>query len=82
MLRAMVTIGSNGRFVIPAELRRALGVGEGDTLLVRVAGGEIRISTPEAAIRRAQAAVRRFVPPDRSLVDELVDERREAAKRE
>lgn len=82
MLKAMVTIGSNGRFVIPAEFRRALGIGEGDTLLVRMDGDELRISTPEAAIARAQAAVRRYVTPDRSLADELIVERRDAAKRE
>ena len=34
------------------------------------------------AIRRAQEIVRRYVPPGRSLVDELIRERREEAQRE
>ncbi len=82
MLRTMVTIGSNGRFVIPAEFRAALGVAQGDKLLLRMDGDELRLSTPEAAIARAQAAVRRYVPLERSLVDELIEERRRAVERE
>ena len=77
-----VKLGSNGRVVIPAELRRALGVKEGDELLLRCSGGELRITTPRAAIRRAQELVRRYLPADVSLVDELIDERREAAEQE
>jgi hypothetical protein len=35
-----------------------------------------------ASVRRAQAIVRRFIPPGVSLVDELIAERRAEAKRE
>lgn len=59
-----------------------LGVEEGDELLVRVIDGELRITTPLAGIVRAQHIVRRFVPADHSLVDELASERREAAAKE
>lgn len=72
-----VKIGSNGRFVIPAEARRALGVGAGEELLVRYIDGELRISTPRAAILQAQALVRRYVPEGVSLADELLQERRD-----
>lgn len=78
----MVKIGANGRFVIPAEFRNHLQVKDGDELLVRLVDDELRISTPEVAIRRAQEIVRRHVPVDRSLVDELISERRDAAARE
>jgi len=78
----MVKIGTNGRLVIPANLRKVLGVEEGDELLARIVDGELRITTPAAAIKRAQAIVRRYVPTDHSLVDELIKERREAAARE
>jgi antitoxin PrlF len=78
----MVRIGSNGRFVIPSEVRRMLGVEEGDELLVRVVDDEIRITTPEAAIARAQRIVRRYVPAHHSLVDELISERCEEGTQE
>ncbi len=43
-----------------------------------------REPTPEQweAIRRAQAIIRRYIPDDVSLVDELIAERRAAAERE
>ena len=77
-----VRIGSSGRLVIPAHLRKALGVKQGDELLVRVVDGELRLTTPALAIKRAQEMVRRYVPPDRSLADELLRERRQASAEE
>lgn len=74
-----VRIGSNGRFVIPAAFRKALGVGEGDELLVRMEGGDLRITSVESAISHAQELIRRYVPEGTRLVDELISERREAA---
>jgi antitoxin PrlF len=82
MTRTMVRVGSNGRFVIPSEVRKMLGLEEGDELLVRVVDDEIRITTPEAAIARAQRIVRRHVAAHHSLVDELISERREEATEE
>ena len=75
-------MGSNGRTVIPARIRRALGISDGTDLVLRVVDDEVRITTVEAAVRRAQALVRRYVPADRSLVDELIAERRNQARRE
>jgi AbrB family looped-hinge helix DNA binding protein len=73
-------IGQGGRIVIPADLRKALGVGVGDELLLRVEDGELRAATRRAALKKAQAVVRRFVPEGVRLSDELIaDRRREAA---
>lgn len=78
----LVRLGSNGRFVLPVDVRRALDVRDGDVLVVRVVGEEVRLSTPAAAVREAQRRVRRYVAAGRSLADELVAERRAAAVRE
>lgn len=75
-------ITSGGRIVIPAELRRALGVQEGDELLIRIEGQELRIYTPAEAIRQAQERLRRHIPAGRSLSDELILERRAETARE
>ena len=40
---------------------------------------ESGVVTIQKAIQRAQAIVRRYVPKDRSLVDELIRERRQVA---
>jgi AbrB family looped-hinge helix DNA binding protein len=79
---ANVRMGPDGRIVIPAPFREALGLREGDTLLASLTGDEIHLLTIPAAVRRAQAIVRRFVPEGVSLVDELIAERRREAERE
>jgi bifunctional DNA-binding transcriptional regulator/antitoxin component of YhaV-PrlF toxin-antitoxin module len=68
--------------VIPAEFRRELGVNTGDEVVMHLEDGELRIVTLERAIRRAQELVRRYVPEGRSLVAELLAERRREAERE
>jgi len=75
-------IAAGGRIVIPAAARRAAGLNVGDEVVVRVEDGEIRIMSLRCAISRSQAIVRRYIPAERSLVDELIAERREESKRE
>ncbi len=78
----MVSLGQNGRLVIPAPFRRALGIEAGDELVLSLDEGQLRISTREQAIARAQAGVRQRVRGDVSLVDELIKERRVEARTE
>lgn len=83
LMPVWVRLGPDGRIGIPAALRDALGLKEGEPLLVEIGGdGEIHLLTRMAAIRRSQAFVRQFVPEGVSLVDELLEERRREATRE
>jgi AbrB family looped-hinge helix DNA binding protein len=75
-------LGPDGRVVIPAAFRAALGLSEGDTLIASIADGELNLLTVRAAMRRAQAIVRQFVPEGVSLVDELLEDRRREVERE
>lgn len=75
-------VNENGRLVIPAEFRRALGIRPGDEIILTWKDDEIRITTMKKRIERAQRHVRQYVKPGVSLVDELIAERREAAQRE
>ena len=75
-------IAEGGRLVIPAELRRELGLEIGDEVIVRVEDNELRILTRSEAVKRAQGLVRRRIKGSRSLVDELRAERHAEAKRE
>jgi AbrB family looped-hinge helix DNA binding protein len=77
-----VQINENGRVVIPAAFRRALGIQSGDTVIMRMEKDELRITTPRQRLARAQQLVRKHVAQSRSLADELIAERREAAQRE
>jgi AbrB family looped-hinge helix DNA binding protein len=75
-------LGEGGRLVIPAEIRKMLGLSVGDSVLLRVEDGELHVITSEQAWNRAQGIVRRFVPPGESLVEELIADRRGEAARE
>jgi AbrB family looped-hinge helix DNA binding protein len=77
-----LVVGRGGRIVIPARYREALGVDEGDELIVRFADGEFHLTTPSHALRRAQRMLRSHLRADRSLADELIAERRLEAERE
>jgi AbrB family looped-hinge helix DNA binding protein len=73
-------VNENGRVVIPASFRKALGIRAGDEVILRMEDDELRITTMKHRIERAQRLVRKYVKPGTSLVDELIAERREAAK--
>jgi AbrB family looped-hinge helix DNA binding protein len=75
------TIAANGRVVIPAEIRRELGLEDGDELLIRVEGGRIVLETRDELLRRMQAEFQ-AAAGSRSLVDELIAERRLAFEQE
>ena len=75
-------VGEGGRVVIPAELRRQLGLQPGTEILLDSANGELRIRSVQQAVRQAQAIVQRYVSNDVGLADELIRERRAAAQLE
>ena len=76
-------IGQGGQLVIPAEYRRALGIEVGDTVVLRLEDGELRVFSIERAIRRVQDAVRRYRRDDEPLWSEqLIAERCAEAARE
>ena len=76
-----VRIGAQGRVIIPAHLRKELNLKPGDRLIVRRDGDRILLERRQAVAARLLA---RFshIPPDVSLVDELISERRAEAARE
>jgi AbrB family looped-hinge helix DNA binding protein len=76
MQSVKVKISEGGRIVIPAEYRRQLGLGVGDELILQLEGEELRLFSRRQGIRRAQELVSRAIPPGRSLVKELIADRR------
>jgi AbrB family looped-hinge helix DNA binding protein len=81
MTGILVKLGSNGRLVIPSDYRQALGLKDGDNVIITLEPAGLRVTTPELAIKQAQALVRQYVPEGISLVDELLEERRREAVR-
>ena len=75
-------INENGSIVIPAALRRQMGIKAGESVLMEVEDGVLRMESRRALIRRVQESLGRLIPPGRCLSDELIAERREEARRE
>ncbi len=81
MTEIKTVIGKNGRLVIPAAYRRALGLEPGNRVILILEEDGIRLVTARQAIQRSQALVRRYIAEDRSLSQELIQQRREEATR-
>ncbi|MBI3793244.1 MAG: AbrB/MazE/SpoVT family DNA-binding domain-containing protein [Nitrospinae bacterium] len=75
-------VSRGGRVVIPAKYRKALGIAIGDNVVLRMEKGELRIKSLRASIKAVQDLFRAHVGKSRSIVDELIKERRAEAKRE
>jgi len=76
-----VQLGAQGRLVIPAALRKALNLNQGDCLVARKVGDSLVLERREAVESRLWKMFN-HIPQEVSLVDELVSERRAAAQAE
>ena len=76
-----VTIGPQGRLVIPAAMRRHLGLEPGSVVLLRLEGDALRLERQEAALDRLRERYAKAAGGP-SVVDELLAERREQARRD
>jgi AbrB family looped-hinge helix DNA binding protein len=81
-LKSRARIEGNGRIVIPAAFRSALGLKVGDEIDLRVEDNEIRISTLESRLAKSRQRLRTFVKPGELLSDDLIAERRRTATNE
>lgn len=82
MEEARTRVNENGRIVIPASFRKALGIEVGDEIVLRIEDDKLRITTQQQRIQRAQRRAKQLLKPGTLLVKELLKERRAAAKLE
>ena len=75
-----VIVGPQGRLVVPAPLRRRLGIEAGDVLVARADHDRLVLERRDAILARIRARLA-VIPTDVSVADELIAERREEAKR-
>ena len=69
-------LGEGSQIIIPPEFLQILGLEVGDTVILRLEDGEMRIFAPQKTIRKAQELVSEYLPEERSLSEELIAERR------
>ena len=77
-----VKVVEGGKLVIPAAFRREMGIGPGDTVIVELDQGELRVRSLPLSIRRVQERLRELNPEGRLLSEELIADRRSEAARE
>lgn len=83
MITEVSKISGGNRVVIPVSIRKSLGLEVGDNvMLVLQDNGEVRLLAQRDAVRQAQTLVRRYFCEERSLVDELLAERKAESGKE
>lgn len=78
---ATLVLGRQGRLVIPATTRAELGLAAGDRLHLHRVGSRLVLQRQEDAVADLRGLAAE-VPGSRSLVDELLADRRVAAAAE
>jgi len=77
-----VVLGESGRIVLPAQIRKELGLKPGDRLTVISDQGSIRIMSRRMALKSIQADIVRHRGSLTGVLDEFIAERRQEAARE
>jgi bifunctional DNA-binding transcriptional regulator/antitoxin component of YhaV-PrlF toxin-antitoxin module len=78
----VVPIDAAGRVVVPARLRKSLGLEGAGELVIFSLDGELRVTTRARARESARRLVKSVVRPGRNLADELLADRQAAAEQE
>ena len=79
---ARVTVGENGRLVLPAPFRKALGLAGAGQVVLTLEGDAVRVTSVRRRLMEARHRLRRFVPARQGMVDALIEERRAEADEE
>lgn len=77
-----VRVDAAGRIVLPADIRKALEIHNGDVLVMSVDDRTVRLHTIDTALERVRAIARRKRATDSSLVNQFIAERRTEAATE
>ncbi len=82
MTAVRAKMGTNGRLVVPAGLRKEIGLTDGKSVLLETVKGELRVRPMEDVVQHAQKRLRKFLGDKKSLSEELIADRRAEANRE
>lgn len=71
------SIGENGRIIIPAKIRKEANLSTGQSVIINVENGEVKISSYNTKLKNIQKLVKSYTENKGSLVDKLIDLRKE-----
>ena len=67
----------SGRILIPAAVRRHLGLCEGSQVLLKVEErGALQVTTRSQALAKVREEIRKYIPAGQDLAEELIRDRR------
>jgi len=73
----------SGRILIPAAVRRQLGLSEGSQVLLKVEeSGTLQVTSRSQALAKVREEIRKYIPAGRDLAEELIRDRRAEVERE
>jgi AbrB family looped-hinge helix DNA binding protein len=73
-----IKVASNGRMVLPASVRKAMGLHGDAKVILTIEGDQVRLSPIGHGVSRAQALYREHVKQTRTVEDFLSDRTAEA----
>jgi bifunctional DNA-binding transcriptional regulator/antitoxin component of YhaV-PrlF toxin-antitoxin module len=79
--RYFLVLGPKGRVLLPAEMRVAMGLEQGDVITAWLKGGELRLHSHAHGLRKIQAGASAMASGSTLASDELIAERRAEARR-
>ncbi len=77
MLTYKTSIGENGRIIIPSKMRKEANLTVGQEIIINLQNGELKISSYNTKLKSIQEAVKRYTKDKGSLVEKLVELRKE-----
>lgn len=63
MLRGSTTVTRKGQVTVPVEIRRALGLKEGDRVTFTMDNGTVRFERPGSVVERTRGIFKSNLPP-------------------
>lgn len=75
-----IRIAKNGRMVLPRAARQALGVTGAGVVVLSIEGDNVKLTSMQQSIKRAQELYRVHATNDLPVDDFLVERRAEAAR--
>jgi AbrB family looped-hinge helix DNA binding protein len=82
MTEYRVKIAENGRMVLPASVREALGIRKGGDVVLTLDERGVTLRSLDQTIRDVQRLAKKYFPRGKSVVDEFLAERRAEAEHE
>ena len=83
MVTYTTRLEKSGRILIPAAVRRHLGLSEGSQVLVKVEeSGALQVTSRSQVLAKVREEIRKYIPAGQDLTEELIRDRRVEVERE